>query len=325
MDHDVEAGLDSLGRFIPYLFFGIFWVAAKYEYQESYINSFLAGLFLCSILAHYNYFYFLFPEILPEGILSGKRNGMETAPFLSHVMYSPILAVGVYLVLRQLLIPTDIFKLKIFITRIIIFISLIANLLISTGRAGFLLFVILFICLMIESSKSLGRGFIKILLILPTACLLAYQIPDVQIRIVAGINDILTFDKDVYSSLGLRYVFSIHAYEMFVANPFRGRYRRFYEEYPNYVMSYANLPHTNNPHNQYFMSLRLWLIGAIIMFNLLIKCFQYGDYRARSILVGFMVISFFESYLWRSNTTMMFMFFMAIFCQRRSFLFASIK
>ena len=66
---DVEAGLDSLGRFIPYLFFGIFWVAAKYEHQESYINTFIAGLFLCSILAHYNYFYFLFPEILPEGCL----------------------------------------------------------------------------------------------------------------------------------------------------------------------------------------------------------------------------------------------------------------
>ena len=107
---DVEAGLDSLGRLIPYLFFGIFWVAAKYEHQESYINSFVFGLFICSILAHYNYLYFLFPEILPEGILSGKRNGMETAPFLSHVMYSPILAIGVYLVLRQLLIPTDIFK-----------------------------------------------------------------------------------------------------------------------------------------------------------------------------------------------------------------------
>ena len=60
---------------------------------------------------------------------------METAPFLSHVMYSPILAVGVYLVLRQLLIPTDIFKLKVFVTRIIIFLALISNLLISTGKS----------------------------------------------------------------------------------------------------------------------------------------------------------------------------------------------
>ena len=325
---DVEAGLDSLGRLIPYLFFGIFWVAAKYEHQESYINSFLAGLFLCSILAHYNYLYFLFPEILPEGILSGKRDGMETAPFLSHVMYSPILAVGVYLVLRQLLIPTDIFRLDVFVMRIIMFLALISNLLISTGRAGFLLFLILFICLMIESSKSLGRGVIKILLIVPAACFLAYQIPDVQVRILAGVNDILIFDKDVYSSLGLRYVFSVHAYEMFLANPFFGvGTGDFIQEYPNYVFSsYANLPYTNNPHNQYFMILAtLGLFGAIIMFNLLIKCFQYGDYRARSILLGFMVISFFESYLWRSNTTMMFMFFMAIFCQRRSFLFASIK
>ena len=75
---------------------------------------------------------------------------------------------------------------------------------------------------MIESSRSLGRGFIKILLIVPIACFLAYQIPDVQIRIVAGINDILTFDKSAYSSLGLRYVFSVHAYEMFLANPFFG-------------------------------------------------------------------------------------------------------
>ena len=325
---DVKVGLDSLGRFIPYLFFGIFWVAAKYEHQESYINTFIAGLFLCSILAHYNYFYFLFPEILPEGILSGKRNGMETAPFLSHVMYSPILAVGVYLVLRQLLIPADIFKLKVFVTRIIIFLALISNLLISTGRAGFLLFLILFIFLMIESSKSLGRGLIKTLLILPTACFLFYQIPDVQIRIDAGINDILTFDKDVYSSLGLRYVFSLHAYEMFLDNPFFGvGTGDFMQEYPNYVISaYANLPYTNNPHNQYLMILAtLGLFGAIIMINLLIKCFQYGDYRARSILIGFMAISFFESYLWRSNTTMMFMFFMAILCQRRSFLFASIK
>ena len=181
---------------------------------------------------------------------------------------------------------------------------------------------------MIESSKSLGRGFIKILLIVPAACFLAYQIPDVQVRILAGINDILTFDKDVYSSLGLRYVFSLHAYEMFLANPFFGvGTGDFMQEYPNYVISsYANLPYTNNPHNQYFMILAtLGLFGAIIMLNLLIKCFQYGDYRARSILIGFMVISFFESYLWRSNTTMMFMFFMAIFCQRRSFLFASIK
>ena len=79
---DVEAGLDSLGRLIPYLFFGIFWVAAKYEHQESYINSFVAGLFLCSMLALYYYLYFLFPGNTSRRHLSGKRNGMETAPFL---------------------------------------------------------------------------------------------------------------------------------------------------------------------------------------------------------------------------------------------------
>ena len=112
LDHGCRSRTRFSRKINTVFIFGIFWVAAKYEHQESYINSFVAGLFLCSILAHYNYLYFFISRNTPEGILSGKRNGMETAPFLSHVMYSPILAVGVYLVLRQLLIPTDIFKLK---------------------------------------------------------------------------------------------------------------------------------------------------------------------------------------------------------------------
>ena len=39
----------------------------------------------------------------------------------------------------------------------------------------------------------------------------------------------------------------------------------------------------------------------------------------------YLVICFFESYLWRSNTSIAFLYFMAIFCQRQSFLFSSIK
>ena len=325
---DLEAGLDSLGRLIPYLFFGVFWVAAKYEYQESYTNSFVLGLFVCSLLAHYNYFYLLYPEFLSEGILNGKRDGLETAPFLSHVMYSPILAVGIYLVTRQILIPKEIFDIKVFISRIIIVIVLTSNLLISTGRAGYLLFLVLFIFLIIETSKSVGRGLIKVIVIIPIVCTLAYQIPDVQVRINAAVNDILIFHESAYSSLGLRYVFSVHAYEMFLANPFFGvGTGDFMYEYPNFIRTpYEEFPHTNNPHNQYLMVLAtLGLLGAIILLNLLIRCFQYGDIRARSILTGFLIVSFFESYLWRSNTTMLFMFFMAVFCQRRSFLFASIK
>ena len=260
--------------------------------------------------------------------MSGKRDGLETAPFLSHIMYAPILAVGIYLLLRQLVIPTDIFKVNVFILKIIMSAVLISNLFISTGRAGYLLFLILFFSLMLESSKSIARALLKIILITPILCFLIYQIPDVQVRIDAGIQDILNFEESAYSSLGLRYVFSLHAYEMFIANPLFGvGTGDFMLEYPNFVISpYEEFPHTNNPHNQYLMILAtLGLIGGAIMGHLLFRCMQYGDYRARSIVIGFLIISLFESYLWRSNTTMMFMFFMAVFCQRRSFLFASIK
>ncbi|GIR49696.1 MAG: hypothetical protein CM15mP58_17930 [Burkholderiaceae bacterium] len=84
---DVEAGLDSLGRLIPYMFFGIFWVAAKYEHQESYINSFIAGLFLCSILAHYNYLYFYFPKYFLKAFL------VESAMEWKQLLFFPMLCI----------------------------------------------------------------------------------------------------------------------------------------------------------------------------------------------------------------------------------------
>jgi O-antigen ligase len=325
---DMEAGLDTLGRVVPYIFFGIFWVAAKYEHQESYTNSFISGLFVCSVIAHYNFFHLMYPDIVPQGLINGKRGGLETAPFLSHVMYAPILALGSYLVIRQLLIPSEIFKLRFFLLRTMVALSLILNLAISSGRAGFLLFLALLFCLFLESSRSKLIGLTKIIIFMPAICLVAYQIPDVQIRVDAGIHDVLNFTDNAYSSLGLRVIFSMTAYDMFLQYPFFGvGTGDFMSEYSVFVPQiYKDFPITNNPHNQYLFTLAtLGIFGGIVFLNLIIRSIQYGDARAKSIVFGFLLISFFESYFWRSNTTMMFLFFMAVFCQRRTFLFTSIK
>ena len=105
---------------------------------------------------------------------------------------------------------------------------------------------------MIESSKSLGRGVIKILLIVPAACFLAYQIPDVQVRILANKRYSHIRQRCIFLPRVKICVFSSCVRNV-LSNPFFGvGTGDFMQEYPNYVISsYANLPYTNNPHNQY--------------------------------------------------------------------------
>ncbi len=323
---DLNNGIENIGRIIPYLFFGFFWLAAKYENQESYIFSFIAGTVFCSLLAHYNYFQLQYPDFLIEGITTGKRNGLETAPFLSHIMYSPILALSIYLIIRSLIINKS--SIKIYSFKFLCLLLLLSNLSFSTGRSGFLLLIVLFICLLVETSKSYKFAFFKIIILIPSIVFLAYQIPDIKSRVDAGINDIYTFSEQPKSSLGLRYVFSFHALEMYKENPLIGvGTGDFTDEYKNFVKKeYADLPTTNNPHNQYLMILStLGTIGFIIMLLMFCFSYKYGDKRAKSILIGYLAICFFESYLWRSNTSMAFLYFMVIFCQRQSFLFSSNK
>ena len=323
---DLNNGIETIGRVIPYLFFSFFWLAAKYENQDSYMFSFIAGTVFCSLLAHYNYFQIQYPHILFEGIISGKRDGLETSPFLSHIMYSPILALSIYLLLRSLIINKS--SINIYFFKFFCLLLLFSNLSFSTGRSGFLLLIFLFACLLFETSRNYKLALLKIITLIPIVIFLAYQIPVIKNRVDAGINDINTFSVQPKSSLGLRYVFSSHAFEMFKENPLVGvGTGDFTKEYKNYVKEeYSDLPTTNNPHNQYLMILStLGIVGFITMILMFGTSYKYGDKRAKSILIGYLAICFFESYLWRSNTTMAFLYFMAIFCQRQSFLFSSNK
>jgi len=100
---DLEEGLDTINRNVPFLLFGFLWLAAKYENRNLYMFAFVTGLSICSLLAHYNLLQQIYPSYLIEGIISGKRGGEETSPFLSHLTFAPILAVGIYFIVWSFL------------------------------------------------------------------------------------------------------------------------------------------------------------------------------------------------------------------------------
>lgn len=322
---DRSEGIDTINRYLPFLLFGFLWLAAKYENRDLYMFSFVFGLCLCSLLAHYNLLQKIYPDYLIEGITSGKRGGEETSPFLSHLTYAPILAIGIYFITWSIL------KAKLSIKKFGIyfggFLFLLSNLLFSTGRAGFLMLIILISSAIISSSRNIQIGFIKLVLIVPVCISLAYFSSDnVKNRVDAGFNDIQTFSDNPNSSIGLRAVFAIHSFDLFLENPLfgvgTGSLRSEYEKIVRPEFSGLVVP--NNPHNQYLMvASSLGLVGLISLFLIFLLSFHYSDSRGKAIVFGFLTICLVESYLWRANTSFAFIYFISVFSQRQSFLFSS--
>ena len=323
--NDILEGLDTVNRLIPFLLFGYLWLAAKYENRDRYMFSFVLGLFFCSVFAHYNLLQHIYPEYLIEGIHSGKRNGEETSPFLSHLTYSPILALGIYFVIWSLFKNKA--NVKELCLKVILFSFLFSNLLFSSGRAGFLMLIVLIGSLIFNISKNIRTGIFRLILILPICIMMVFHFSnDVKNRVESGINDIQTFSENPNSSIGLRLVFAIQSFDLFLENPIvgvgTGGLRSSYKNVTR--TEFKNLVTPNNPHNQYLMvASTLGLIGLFILFLIFFLSFKYSDSRGRAIVFGYLSICLVESYLWRSNTSFTFLYFIAAFSQRQSFLFSS--
>ncbi len=324
---NLQEGLANVNRAIPFLLFGYLWLAAKYEKRDQYMVAFILGLVSCSLLAHYNLLHSNYPDYLIEGIVSGKRNGAETSPFLSHLNYAPILSLGIYFLLWSLL--KNISNIKELIIKSLLTILLFSNLIFSTGRAGFLMLIALIIALVVEHSRNLRIATLKLLVLIPLGIISVYFLSDsVKNRVDEGIKDVQTFSENPNSSVGLRYVFAIHSFDLFKENPVFGvGTGDLKDEYKNIIRAgYENLVVPNNPHNQFLMTgSTLGLFGLIILFLMFFLSFKFSDSRGKALVVGFLSICLVESYLWRSNTSMVFIYFISIYSQRESFLFSSTK
>ena len=322
---DLEEGLDTINRNVPFLLFGFLWLAAKYEKRNLYMFAFVTGLSICSLLAHYNLLQQIYPSYLIEGIVSGKRGGEETSPFLSHLTFAPILAVGIYFIVWSFLSAGK--NIKHLIIKFGALLLLFSNLVFSTGRAGFLMLIVLACSAIINSSKNIRVGFFKLIFIIPLCVLSIYFISEnVKNRVDAGFNDVQTFSQNPNSSIGLRMVFAIQSFDLFLQNPFfgtgTGGLRSQYEKVVR--PEFENLVTPNNPHNQYLMiSSNLGVIGLAALLLLFFLSFKYSDSRGKAIVLGYIVICFVESYLWRANTSFLFVYFISVFSQRQSFLFSS--
>ncbi len=307
---DVQAGWRMVGRQIPFLLFPVYWSSAEPEYKERYITAFIVGLCLCALFAHYNYVQMNFFSSWPKGVRVHKGHG-DTAPFVDWIMYSPILALAVYFSLRRTLFSV---QRSLQVGWALVTGLLLSNLSFSGGRAGIVMFVALLMALIFERITARRKALLACLALIPLAFIFFYYAASpFADRIDRGVTDIRTFEQDPNTSVGQRLVYWTTSFKLFMQNPVLGvGSGDFATEYAKIKSPrWAMIKDIHNPHNQFLMTgTTTGLLGLSVLLSIFYFA-SLGDFRTKTILFGYAILCIFESYLWRSNTSLTFFVILA--------------
>jgi O-antigen ligase len=322
---DVEWGRRMISRQNFFLLFPLYFSVARREHYQRYVIMFLASVALCEVLAFYNFFQINVWTWLPEGIRVDK-NPEDTAPFVDRIMYAPALAMAGYLLMRKFLF--DEISLARRLGTLFFLLTTVVNLLFSGGRAGLVGFLALAAVLVFErfSRRPLFAGPIALAFIVSVLVVGYHGNEHFRTRFDSAVDQVMNFEERENTSVGLRIVFVINAFRVFKDSPVLGvgigDYPTEYEKVnavytPDWKTSW-------NPHNQLMYVLTGCgllggvLLALVLLWPILRRSRDDGLVSVRrAVPLLFIVIGLFESYLMRSNTSLMFaVFTAALWCGR---------
>lgn len=316
---DLEWGRRMSGRQGFFLLFALYFSVARREHFGRYVSAFLLSIAMCELLAFYNWAQLNVWTDLPEGIRV-EKGADDTAPFVDRMMYTPALALAGYLAGYRLLFDARGIGQRVLYAGLILATTL--NLLIAGGRAGLLGFLVLLALLIFQrcARRPLLAGVLATLLAGGLVAGGYFGSDYFRARVDAGIDEVVNYEQRVDSSMGLRIVYALNSARMIAESPwlgvgigdFEAEYARINAQHtPDWTPIY-------NPHNQYLYAqanagvAASLLLLAVLFFPLLRRGPVDGRQRIRLALpVLFIPICLFESYLMRSNLSLMYVLFLA--------------
>ena len=316
---DLQWGRDLIGRHKFFLLFPLYFAVARPEHFGRYVAAFLASIAFCEALAFYNWIQLhVWPE-LPEGIRV-RKDPADTAPFVDRIFYTPILAFAGYLAGHRVLFGTLAWRWRMVYAALLV--ATTFNLIIAGGRAGLIGFLVMLVLL---AFQRLGRRPLvasSVAATMVAALVLGgYHGNDYfKSRVDDGIETLVHYEQHPESSASLRLVYVKNALRIVSEHPLLGvgigDYRSEYER--------VNAAHTPdwapawNPHNYYLFVLTAAGLpaGIALVVLLFYPLWRHspadGRERMRRALPILMItICLLESYLLRSNVSLMCMLFTA--------------
>lgn len=297
----------------------VFLTAITGEHRRRVIYAFLAGLTVMMLATYLAWF-----DLLHYGGVTPEHPTRR----LYHVVYNPMLAFGLYLVIHELIWGGHTAVQRKGLGSLALLMAF--NMFITEGRAGQAAFFVLLAVLLLQYfRKRIVWGLLLAVILPPLLFATGYTLsPTFHNRIHTAWEEVAQFNYNPKTSIGFRIHFLKISWEVFRQNPLIGvgtsDFKSAYEEMNSMIS--PRMVATDNPHNQYFLVMCqlgvLGLAALLGMFAMQMRSAFAGEDPYRRVRLAFplffLLIMLSESYLIVSETGFLFSVFSAVLYKEES-------
>ncbi|MDL2338482.1 MAG: O-antigen ligase family protein [Pseudomonadota bacterium] len=321
---DLAAGGGMVSRHLFFLLSAMYFTVARREHTSRYLVAFAAGVLLCELLAGYNWLQLnRFPH-WPAGWRAAK-DAMETAPFVDRIMFGPAIAFAGYIAAWQAIATRRARQPVAAAAWAFSWLATIVVLSFSGSRTGMAGLSLMMGLLTLQTlARHRAWAVVGAAAVLATTAFGLYAMSDAATRqrVVDGFAETHKLDSAVNMSVPLRYTMAVNTLHIIAEHPWLG------VGAGDFVAAYKDMnarrtPAWNtprNPHNQLLFTVATTgLVGGVLLLAVwfappwLNRRRQDGLGALRiGLPVFFFTICLAESYLWRTNTALMFALFSAL-------------
>lgn len=309
---DMYWGMKTLKKQWKLLVFPIFLTIVRREHINYYLYAFITAICITACKAY----------LVWLGVISLPPDSVFTTEGTSHVIYNPMLALAIYILLEKLIFSEERPVVNYMLGFLILFLSY--NMFITVGRTGQAAFFLFLLILLFQAFYKTSKAKLLVgLLLLPVLVTAIYQFsPTFKNRITLALTEIQQMQTQAFTSVGCRVWFAQNSCKLLQENPLMGvGTGDFPSEYKKINKRYSPLmPDTNNPHNQYLLSTVQFGFGGLLILLGIFGCQLLWGKKQKDELSHlrmafppfFLLIMLAESYLQVHATGLLFSLFSAM-------------
>ncbi len=305
-----------LKKEFKYLMIPILMTVLRREHLHYYALAFLLSMVLIVGLS-----YGIYWGLIPPYAIFGLETVADPTPFVGHIVYNPVLAFALYLMLYAIFLRDDVSR-QWKIVGLVLFAVMGVNMFLTQGRMGQVVFLVLLVLFVFQfyRGKWLKPALLALLLVMTVAPAAYWLSPVVQQRVDLAVHEVENYQQEPNSSVGLRVIMLLNSFELIEEHPLlgvgTGDYRQEYAK-----VNRQNFPEATrgeilaHPHNVYVQEMvQFGVLGLLVLgylFYAMLRLYRHSTSPLRPVMLAFpvfyFVIFFSDGYIMDHYLTVLFL------------------